>query len=106
MTVLGIILVTLVFSALLAFVLGAGLGVAREKFRIERNPLIDRVRAALPSVNCGACGYAGCDAYAEAVAERGEDINLCTSGGKASAEALGAIMRKDVQAEDQVSVLR
>jgi len=101
-----LILVTLGFSAILAFALGSLLGVFRELFKVERNPLIDRARAILPGVNCGACGYAGCDAYAEAVAEKGEAVDLCTSGGAACVKALGALMGKEAKGEDMVSVLR
>ncbi len=57
---------TIVFSALsiggLGLLFGLGLGVAAKKFAVEVNPLISDVRDALPSANCGACGYAGCDA--------------------------------------------
>jgi RnfABCDGE-type electron transport complex B subunit len=106
MTVFIIIGITLGFSFFLAMAIGVLLGVAKEKFKVERNPLIDRVRVALPGVNCGACGYAGCDAYAVAVAEKGAALSLCTSGGQACASAIGAVMGKDVKVEDQVTFLR
>ena len=43
-------------------VVGILLGVLAEKFKVktdEREPL---VRECLAGANCGACGYAGCDA--------------------------------------------
>jgi electron transport complex protein RnfB len=106
MNVLQIILATFGFSIVLAFALGTALGVFKELFKVEKNPLIARARAILPGVNCGACGYAGCDAYAEAVAEKGEAVDLCTSGGSACAAALGKLMGKVAQGEDMVTVLR
>ena len=33
----------------------------------ETNERLAEIRDALPGANCGACGYAGCDSYAEAV---------------------------------------
>ncbi|MDR2932417.1 MAG: RnfABCDGE type electron transport complex subunit B [Oscillospiraceae bacterium] len=40
------------------------------------------VRDILPGANCGACGYAGCDEYAEKLAHaEGVKTNLCTPGG-------------------------
>jgi Na+-translocating ferredoxin:NAD+ oxidoreductase subunit B len=106
MQILVIVLVTLGFAALLAFILGAALGMFRDLFAVERNPLIDRVKAALPGVNCGACGYSGCEAYAVAIVERAEKAILCTSGGSKTAEAVGALMGVSADAEDMVALLR
>ena len=33
----------------------------------KTNEKLEKIRAALPGANCGSCGFAGCDAYAEAV---------------------------------------
>ena len=87
-----IILITLVFSAILAFVLGTSLGFFGEKFKVLRDPKIDEVRAALPGVNCGGCGYPGCDGYAEAVAAGKAPPNKCAPGGPAAAEAISKIV--------------
>ena len=61
---MSIIIVTIVFSAVLAFALGLALGFFQKKFKVERDPKIDEVRAALPCANCGGCGCPGCDGYA------------------------------------------
>ena len=65
----------------LAIVLGIILGIASIKFRVEGNPLIDKVEAALPQSQCGQCGYPGCRPYAEAIATGQAPINLCVPGG-------------------------
>ena len=44
------------------------LAVASRLLRVAENPLIEQVLEALPGANCGGCGYAGCEAYAGAVA--------------------------------------
>ncbi len=36
------------------------------KFKVFEDPKIDEVEEALPSANCGGCGFPGCRAYAEA----------------------------------------
>ncbi|MCX7774616.1 MAG: RnfABCDGE type electron transport complex subunit B [Rectinemataceae bacterium] len=99
------ILVTIGFSALLAFVIGIALAFFREKFKVERDPKIDEVRDALPGANCGGCGFPGCDGYAEAVATGRAPVNKCTAGGAATTEALGKIMGVSAVAEDKVAVL-
>ncbi|MDR2181899.1 MAG: ferredoxin, partial [Treponema sp.] len=63
-----IIGITAAFAALLALVLGLALGLFREIFYVEEDPLTSRLREALPGANCGGCGFPGCDVYAAAVA--------------------------------------
>lgn len=47
------------------------------------------IRENLPGANCGACGYAGCDGYAEALASGAEtETNLCVPGGDAAARVI------------------
>jgi len=101
---MSIILITLIVSAVLAFVVGTGLGFIQEKFAVERDPRIDQIREALPGANCGACGFPGCDAYAEAVAA-GEAPNKCTVGGSKTAIMLAEILGVTVSAEDLTAVL-
>ena len=50
--------------------------------RCRSNPLVERgARARCRRANCGACGFAGCQAYAEAVVEQPEvPPNLCAPG--------------------------
>jgi Na+-translocating ferredoxin:NAD+ oxidoreductase RNF subunit RnfB len=76
-----------------------------EKFKVERDPLADAIRGALPGANCGGCGFPGCDGYAEAVAARRAGPNLCTAGGAATTEAVSALVGVDSDAEDMVTVL-
>ena len=93
---------TLILIALGAMtVLGVGFGIflalASRAFHVEEDPRVAEVDDALPGVNCGACGYTGCHAYAEAVVE-GEDVGLCTVGGPEVAAMVADIM--GVEAKD------
>lgn len=45
--------------------LAAVLAIANKKLYVYEDPRIDEVEALLPSANCGACGCAGCRAFAE-----------------------------------------
>jgi len=99
------ILITIGFSALLAFFIGVSLGWFEKKFKVERDPKIDEVRAALPGANCGGCGFPGCDGYAEAVATGRAATTKCTAGGASTADAVSHIMGVSAVAEDLVSVL-
>ncbi len=92
-----------VLSALLV-VAGVGLGagvllaVASKFFGIEEDEKVKNVREALPGANCGACGFAGCDSYAEAVAKGLADANLCIPGGSDTAAQLSGIMGVEIVA--------
>lgn len=76
----------------LGLIFGLGLGIAAKKFAVEVNPLIAEVRDALPSANCGACGFAGCDAFAKGVVEGAAKSNGCPVGGSECADAVALIM--------------
>ena len=66
-------------------------------FGVEENQTVKAVRACLPGVNCGACGYKGCDDYAVAVAEGTAKPNLCVPGAESTAEELGALLGIEVE---------
>lgn len=74
------IIILLVMTGL-GLTFGFILAFSNKKFAIEVNPLIHVVEDILPKGQCGACGYAGCMAYAEAVVLN-PDVppNLCTPG--------------------------
>lgn len=76
----------------LGILFGLVLGVADKKFSVEVDERVSAVRAAVAGANCGACGYAGCDGYAEAVVRGEAKANACTPGGEKTAKAIAAIM--------------
>ncbi len=71
---------------------GLCLGFAAIKFKVEQDPKVPLVREALPGANCGGCGFAGCDALAEAIAKGEAKVNSCPVGGAAVAEKVAKIM--------------
>jgi len=76
----------------LGALLALGLGFASRTFRVERDKRIDEVENALPGANCGACGYAGCSSFAEAVVRGEASVDGCPVGGEAVAKKLAEIM--------------
>jgi Na+-translocating ferredoxin:NAD+ oxidoreductase RNF subunit RnfB len=67
---------------------------------VESDPRIAQLRDLLPGVNCGACGFPGCDGYAAALASGEVELTRCAPGGQATAAKLAALMggTADVQA--------
>ena len=58
---------TLLLLGGVATTFGALISLANAKFKVWEDPRIDGVRELLPGADCGACGQAGCRAFAEAV---------------------------------------
>jgi Na+-translocating ferredoxin:NAD+ oxidoreductase RNF subunit RnfB len=75
----------------LGLLFGAGLALASRVFAVQEDERVEESLEVLPGANCGACGYGGCRAYAEAVVE-GEHVNLCTVGGQEVADMIAQIM--------------
>ncbi len=94
---------TVVFGGLL----GLGLAVASRKLKVEKDETVEALDGALPGLNCGACGYAGCSGYAEALAEKKEDdITKCKPGGADSLAAIGEILGIEVDVDAVKMVAR
>jgi electron transport complex protein RnfB len=88
----------IVIFTLLGIFFGFALAATARKFDVPVNPLVDRVQHVLPAANCGACGFAGCTAYAEAVVEDPLVIpSKCVPGGQSTAEEVARITGKVAQ---------
>jgi electron transport complex protein RnfB len=83
----------------LGLLLGVGLAFASRLLAVKKNEKIVVLEEALPGLNCGACGYAGCSSYAEAIAGDEEvSLSLCAPGGAETAQRLAEIMGVEVSA--------
>ncbi len=83
--------------ALIGIIAGVLLALISHFFAVEENQTVKAVRECLPGVNCGACGYKGCDDYAAAVADGSAKPNLCVPGAEATARELGEILGIEVE---------
>lgn len=79
----------LLFGCLLAF--------ASIIFKVTKDDRIEMIEEALPGANCGACGYAGCSAYAAAVVEENAPVSCCSVGKDAVAKKIASIMGKEAE---------
>jgi Na+-translocating ferredoxin:NAD+ oxidoreductase RNF subunit RnfB len=95
--VLKIILTSLGFMGGMGAFFGVALAYASKRYHVHEDPRATLVRDELPGANCGACGFAGCQAYAEAVVK---DPNLppglCTPGKAEVAAMVAKITGKEV----------
>ena len=86
----------------IGFLLGVALAFFSAKFAVKENEKAKEIRAVLPSVNCGACGFAGCDDYALAIAEGKAEPNLCVPGAADVANKIGEYLGIEVPAPKNV----
>ena len=85
----------------IGLVCGVVLAVAEKACAVPVDEKREALRGCLPGVNCGACGYTGCDGYAEALANGGTDaVNLCVPGGDDVSRAIAGVL--GVEATDVV----
>lgn len=89
-----VIISTLVI-ALVGLVLGLALVTASKKFYVEVDDRVTRVRECLRGSNCGACGYAGCDAVAEAIVKGEARVDACPGNSTENIAKIAAILGKE-----------
>lgn len=82
----------LLVMAGLAIVLGAALGFAAVKYKVEEDPIVEQIDAILPQTQCGQCSFPGCKPYAEALASGQADINQCPPGGEEGIRKLAELL--------------
>ena len=77
--------------------------IASKCFHVEVDEKFTDIRACLPGANCGACGYTGCDGYAEAlVNDPTTKTNLCIPGSDAVAAEIAEVL--GVEAQDVIEL--
>lgn len=92
---------SLIFLAGLGTVFGIGLAFAAKKFAVKIDPRVEQVKDVLAHAHCGACGYAGCEQYAEAVVNNPDvSPNLCTPAGAKGAAAVALITGKKAEVKE------
>lgn len=89
-------IIILIIMVSLGMMFGLALAFANKKLAIEVNPLIHIVEDVLPKGQCGACGYAGCMAYAEAVVINPDvSPSLCIPGKETVAKLVAELTGKE-----------
>jgi RnfABCDGE-type electron transport complex B subunit len=92
------ILIAAIVLAAIGIVVGIALVFIGTKFHVEVDPRETAVREVLPGNNCGACGYAGCDAVASAIVVGDAPASACPVGGSAVTEKINEIMGTHAEA--------
>lgn len=76
----------------IGLVFGLILAAAAKAFHVKIDERILKVKAALPGVNCGACGQTGCESFAEAAVAGKVKPDGCPVGGATTAQKVAEIL--------------
>ncbi len=102
------LLYTIISLSTLGLVSAIILYFVAQKFKVFEDPKIDMVEEALPSANCGGCGFPGCRNFAEACVKAGslEELYCPVGGNDTMAKVAGILGVEAVEADPQVAVVR
>jgi len=76
------------FGLLFGFILSY----AAKKFSPEPNETEEKVLSLLPGANCGACGFAGCSAFAKELVKKNAKISRCPVMSQEAREAIAKVL--------------
>jgi electron transport complex protein RnfB len=91
------IVVPVLVLGLLGVAFAALLAGSNRAFAVQVNPKLEAILGCLPGVNCGACGFAGCQGFAEGVLAAKVGVDGCLVGGSAAAKRIAEIMGTAVE---------
>ena len=102
------ILYAVISVTVIGLVCAVVLVVAGKVMAVKTDEKFEQVRACLPGANCGACGYAGCDGYAAALASgETKQTNLCIPGGNDASQQVAAVLGlKAAEVQPQAAFVR
>lgn len=93
-----------IILGLLGLLMGIGLAIASKKFAVKTDPRIEKIAEILPGANCGACGFAGCLAYAKSLVEGTDKPWLCPVGGEEASKKIAEILGVEISAKQKLIV--
>ncbi|MGL4361959.1 MAG: RnfABCDGE type electron transport complex subunit B [Cellulosilyticaceae bacterium] len=86
---------------------GIGLGIASKVFSVPVDERVDEIKNNLPGANCGGCGFAGCEAFAKAVASGDASVSGCPVSNDDQIAAIAEIMGvTPIIGEKEVAIIR
>ncbi len=85
----------------LGLLFAAIIALAYRRLHVEEDPRIDEVEEMLPHANCGACGEAGCRAFAEKVVHGEVPISKCTVSSPQEIERIADYLGMDAGEQEK-----
>jgi RnfABCDGE-type electron transport complex B subunit len=93
---MDVILIPIAILGGLGLLFAAGLTYASKKFAVEIDSRIEKIEEYLAGANCGACGFAGCRGYAEAIVANKIGVDSCSPAGVDAAKEIASVMGVEI----------
>jgi len=77
---------------LIGFLFAILLAYLSKRLNVEEDPKVSKILEILPGLNCGACGFSGCRAFAEAVVGECKIFSGCLPGGQELNDKIAAML--------------
>ena len=100
-------MLSLIFMISLGVFFAILLIIADKAFYVKEDPRLEKVLSILPGVNCGACGFPSCEAYAKGMCDGETAPGLCSIGGKEINLKVAKLLGVSLESQDKkVAILR
>lgn len=99
------IILPVIIVGVIGLIAGVGLSLASKFMAVPVDERVEKISAALPGANCGACGYSGCEGYAAAIASGEAKPDKCAPGGAAAVAAISEILGVQIETEEKVAFI-
>lgn len=100
---MNVILYPVLIVGIIGLLFGLLLAFASIIFEVKADEREEKILEELPGANCGACGYAGCSAYASAILNDNAPVNACSVGKNRVANKIADIMGVKAEAVEEKS---
>lgn len=70
--------------------------IASKRLKVQFDQRIEQVHLALPNLDCGGCGFAGCFQYAKALMENPQLIGKCNPGGPQTSQKIASLLNLQI----------
>ncbi len=87
--------ISIIAMGSIGLLFGIILSILDKKLKVEEDPRVKKILDILPEINCGACGFSGCKAYAKAAVEKNDLMGGCKPGGEEVNKKLAEIVGAD-----------
>ena len=84
----------------IALVFGILITILSKKLAVKKDEKEEKIRELLAGANCGACGQAGCDAFAKALCEGKANISDCNATAKDNKDKIADILGVENSGEE------
>lgn len=91
------IILPILIASGIGIIAGLVLSITSIIMQVPKNEKVEKILNILPGANCGACGFAGCDGYAKALADGKSQPGLCTPGGNEVAVKISNILGTNIK---------